>query len=116
MRNSCASWKSRSVSSGMRRSSSQRGARSRSTGSSSSALPHSSAYAGGAFVPVKDLFSSPHQDAGPRGDVLAEPFQVADAMGHAGDEQILDWRSEEHTSELQSRPDLVCRLLLEKKK
>src|SRR3989440_1677367 len=26
------------------------------------------------------------------------------------------WRSEEHTSELQSRSDLVCRLLLEKKK
>src|SRR5207247_5813722 len=25
------------------------------------------------------------------------------------------WRSEEHTSELQSRVDLVCRLLLEKK-
>src|SRR3989442_11648167 len=29
----------------------------------------------------------------------------------------LEWqRSEEHTSELQSRPHLVCRLLLEKKK
>src|SRR3989442_11965487 len=28
----------------------------------------------------------------------------------------LDVRSEEHTSELQSRPHLVCRLLLEKKK
>src|SRR5438874_10367179 len=28
----------------------------------------------------------------------------------------LDERSEEHTSELQSRRDLVCRLLLEKKK
>src|SRR5690349_23978402 len=28
----------------------------------------------------------------------------------------LDKRSEEHTSELQSRRDLVCRLLLEKKK
>src|SRR5690554_7785867 len=27
-----------------------------------------------------------------------------------------DTRSEEHTSELQSRPHLVCRLLLEKKK
>src|SRR3989442_15222473 len=27
-----------------------------------------------------------------------------------------DQRSEEHTSELQSRPHLVCRLLLEKKK
>src|SRR5206468_11459926 len=26
------------------------------------------------------------------------------------------WRSEEHTSELQSRSDLVCRLLLEKRK
>src|SRR5690554_7317022 len=29
---------------------------------------------------------------------------------------IKDNRSEEHTSELQSRPHLVCRLLLEKKK
>src|SRR3989442_1304114 len=28
----------------------------------------------------------------------------------------LDRRSEEHTSELQSRPHLACRLLLEKKK
>src|SRR3989442_8123299 len=27
-----------------------------------------------------------------------------------------NYRSEEHTSELQSRPHLVCRLLLEKKK
>src|SRR5699024_12166897 len=30
--------------------------------------------------------------------------------------EITDLRSEEHTSELQSRFDLVCRLLLEKKK
>src|SRR6267378_6447576 len=30
--------------------------------------------------------------------------------------QLPDARSEEHTSELQSRRDLVCRLLLEKKK
>src|SRR5437667_1491730 len=29
---------------------------------------------------------------------------------------VLDHRSEEHTSELQSHHDLVCRLLLEKKK
>src|SRR5690554_7403004 len=29
---------------------------------------------------------------------------------------IIKLRSEEHTSELQSRPHLVCRLLLEKKK
>src|SRR5690554_7618690 len=31
-------------------------------------------------------------------------------------ENALAGRSEEHTSELQSRPHLVCRLLLEKKK
>src|SRR5690349_23160667 len=30
--------------------------------------------------------------------------------------RVTDGRSEEHTSELQSRRDLVCRLLLEKKK
>src|SRR5690625_6613776 len=29
---------------------------------------------------------------------------------------VEEWRSEEHTSELQSRGHLVCRLLLEKKK
>src|SRR5438874_6021219 len=40
----------------------------------------------------------------------------------ANEEQVVGWRgnprprSEEHTSELQSRRDLVCRLLLEKKK
>src|SRR2546430_4777104 len=28
----------------------------------------------------------------------------------------VEWRSEEHTSELQSQSNLVCRLLLEKKK
>src|SRR5690554_7313337 len=31
-------------------------------------------------------------------------------------DNIIALRSEEHTSELQSRPHLVCRLLLEKKK
>src|SRR5437868_11405614 len=47
---------------------------------------------------------------------------VGEAMGDDGRnvEAALDerghFRSEEHTSELQSRFDLVCRLLLEKKK
>src|SRR2546421_7770866 len=36
-----------------------------------------------------------------------------DELGEQGDQKV---RSEEHTSELQSRSDLVCRLLLEKKK
>src|SRR5687768_18173211 len=38
------------------------------------------------------------------------------AAAHALGLGIGDWRSEEHTSELQSRLHLVCRLLLEKKK
>src|SRR2546429_7185678 len=38
---------------------------------------------------------------------------VATLLGYAG---LLVARSEEHTSELQSRLHLVCRLLLEKKK
>src|SRR5206468_13080426 len=33
----------------------------------------------------------------------------------SGVRKYTGWRSEEHTSELQSRSDLVCRLLLEKK-
>src|SRR5699024_12795490 len=37
-------------------------------------------------------------------------------IGYADHGDIEDRRSEEHTSELQSRFDLVCRLLLEKKK
>src|SRR2546422_11710024 len=40
-----------------------------------------------------------------------------ESSGHAVDglDALLDPRSEEHTSELQSRLHLVCRLLLEKK-
>src|SRR5437016_11575687 len=49
--------------------------------------------------PVRDL------DYGFEGD--NSPTQVVE---HG------DWRSEEHTSELQSLTNLVCRLLLEKKK
>src|SRR2546430_9950126 len=62
-------------------------------------------------------------------DVLScmDTEQVGDhAEGRQGDdidlgmteepEQVLKQRSEEHTSELQSQSNLVCRLLLEKKK
>src|SRR3989442_6042529 len=41
------------------------------------------------------------------GEAWCSPTSTAMVVGH--------WRSEEHTSELQSRPHLVCRLLLEKK-
>src|SRR2546422_6302784 len=51
-------------------------------------------------------FAVPIEDVGPRGPDRVDP---ADAPRHVT-------RSEEHTSELQSRLHLVCRLLLEKKK
>src|SRR3989440_801316 len=50
------------------------------------------------------------------------PLRLQDRAGPRGDRPLpaaradLRARSEEHTSELQSRSDLVCRLLLEKKK
>src|SRR5690606_39385782 len=37
---------------------------------------------------------------------------IAEEMGHHP-AMLTEWRSEEHTSELQSRENLVCRLLLE---
>src|SRR5690606_41739126 len=42
--------------------------------------------------------------------------RLTSARGRRGEEGPSSPRSEEHTSELQSRENLVCRLLLEKKK
>src|SRR3712207_7263304 len=47
---------------------------------------------------------------------LLEIELLADARADRGDQRLDLLRSEEHTSELQSRQYLVCRLLLEKKK
>src|SRR5690625_7119352 len=44
-----------------------------------------------------------------------QEFFIGDLVG-SQDQAAVDARSEEHTSELQSRGHLVCRLLLEKKK
>src|SRR5690554_7256177 len=52
-------------------------------------------------------------------DAFPKPYTLKDAENF---KKMIDsqnpktFRSEEHTSELQSRPHLVCRLLLEKKK
>src|SRR3712207_7376546 len=51
------------------------------------------------------------------GEIGATEFQQFDVQGQTPEETgEYPWRSEEHTSELQSRQYLVCRLLLEKKK
>src|SRR2546428_3050777 len=56
----------------------------------------------------------------PRGASAGERLRLYDATEARLDEWVArlgaPHRSEEHTSELQSRSDLVCRLLLEKKK
>src|SRR5436190_3682373 len=57
-----------------------------------------------------------------RRGILVDVHRRADLLGDAGvhhDHPVRErhrLRSEEHTSELQSHSDLVCRLLLEKKK
>src|SRR5688572_32352108 len=56
---------------------------------------------------------------GARDQLLAGPALAADQHGHVrvrDPHHQVAHRSEEHTSELQSQSNLVCRLLLEKKK
>src|SRR2546421_6552057 len=74
------------------------------------------------LFPYTTLFRSPAADDP---EAAAREHGAPVAHGHAvvedGDGDLLlrlppERRSEEHTSELQSRSDLVCRLLLEKKK
>src|SRR2546429_9259960 len=54
--------------------------------------------------------------AGVRRDAAGRVRRTSDRSGSEGRLPGNDRRSEEHTSELQSRLHLVCRLLLEKKK
>src|SRR5690606_11206539 len=53
---------------------------------------------------------------GTRGNVYPWGDQPTPAKCNVRENGVGDTRSEEHTSELQSRENLVCRLLLEKKK
>src|SRR3712207_9149737 len=64
------------------------------------------------LFPYTTLFRSGHAGELPARDVQGLAVHVV-RPGRAQEE---DARSEEHTSELQSRQYLVCRLLLEKKK
>src|SRR5207302_7495049 len=71
-------------------------------------------------LPISMLLNLLSQHLIRKGHTVESAASVADAKsmlsGHFR-AAILDWklRSEEHTSELQSRENLVCRLLLEKK-
>src|SRR5690625_6366988 len=61
-----------------------------------------------------DLGGGLHADGAVVGAVVLGEVFVLEGAGGGGEHRGL--RSEEHTSELQSRGHLVCRLLLEKKK
>src|SRR2546429_4658983 len=69
-----------------------------------------------------EIYTLSLHDALPISAVLAQAFARASQFEipgyHAPADRAYDYllRSEEHTSELQSRLHLVCRLLLEKKK
>src|SRR2546428_6361780 len=74
------------------------------------------------LFPYTTLFRSPRLDRLPaaraarRLEGRRDVHVPRPARAHPGDVRGTWTRSEEHTSELQSRSDLVCRLLLEKKK
>src|SRR2546426_7182744 len=79
------------------------------------------------LFPYTTLFRSPHEGPEERDDlehaVESVPSVLRRALSDDGEllgperqEDPLAVRSEEHTSELQSPCNLVCRLLLEKKK
>src|SRR3712207_7021931 len=78
------------------------------------------------LFPYTTLFRSMKADALPSEKVSAAASSVeapskvyrtvAASSVDAGDSSVVKERSEEHTSELQSRQYLVCRLLLEKKR
>src|SRR3989442_11898660 len=64
----------------------------------------------GLYTMIEDHLALPFETT-----VLGVPVTV-ERVDLTQREEIVVYRSEEHTSELQSRPHLVCRLLLEKKK
>src|SRR5204863_8571239 len=78
------------------------------------------------LFPYTTLFRSPLYSAPCATQRLSKSFSASDNLrldfsGGIWSSSAASWRrtttrSEEHTSELQSRRDLVCRLLLEKKK
>src|SRR5947209_12095599 len=68
------------------------------------------------LFPYTTLFRSKTTPSTPSFFPRAKPFPPARAASAAAPAPSFFSRSEEHTSELQSRQYLVCRLLLEKKK
>src|SRR3989442_10324488 len=87
----------------------------------STLFPYTTLFRSGGWRAAPDVLraTAGRQQAPRRGAAHAGRQQQPKPGGQLlGSEPVggLQGRSEEHTSELQSRPHLVCRLLLEKKK
>src|SRR5207302_10630882 len=69
-------------------------------------------------ISVTDVNKLAEQDSTLDRELDARQRELASAGDCVVESRLAGWmvRSEEHTSELQSRENLVCRLLLEKKK
>src|SRR5690554_7065246 len=65
---------------------------------------------------LEPLLNAFTDETGVKTNVVFAKQGLAERLEREGRNSPADIRSEEHTSELQSRPHLVCRLLLEKKK
>src|SRR5438093_9470523 len=63
-----------------------------------------------------EIYTLSLHDALPISTAAARPQELDTACRSSRGSGTIDMRSEEHTSELQSLTNLVCRLLLEKKK
>src|SRR3989442_4624208 len=86
----------------------------RAAGGRRSGAPRLAALACTALLSILPVAAEP-ADSQPFPAMAPRITRSVDAGGFAG-RLLARMRSEEHTSELQSRPHLVCRLLLEKKK
>src|SRR5256886_13500053 len=73
-----------------------------------------------ASLPVRQIFRAPGCEAEPGGEepeLILTPHDGGGVVDpRLSPAKLREQRSEEHTSELQSQSNLVCRLLLEKKK
>src|SRR5207244_8904599 len=81
-----------------------------------SALRWRSRCSRGSSLALRQLCNRPKSLSRRRSRNPPEPSSVAGTCGSASCWSWVRYRSEEHTSELQSPDHLVCRLLLEKKK
>src|SRR2546427_7156256 len=79
----------------------------------STLFPYTTLFRSRAYSAIETEFET--KDCG-RHRAADSIHERAGGREHPGGRKRREWRSEEHTSELQSQSNLVCRLLLEKKK